>query len=173
MSDNIISDIEMCRREGSSLQQGMNFGLRGHDSVILMSIRPNAPYRDRVEDGGTPLISEGHDQPRSPTSPNPKAVDQPECYPSGTLPQNGKFHEAAQLFKAGQRAPEQVRVYEEIRPGIWADNGVFHLVDSWREHDGARHVCKFRLHAVAGDEQSTVAPARSAERRRIIPTPVK
>ena len=173
MSDNIISDIEMCRREGSSLQQGMNFGLRGHDSVILMSIRPNAPYRDRLEDGGTPLISEGHDQPRSPTSPNPKAVDQPECYPSGTLPQNGKFHEAAQLFKAGQRAPEQVRVYEEIRPGIWADNGVFPLVDSWREHDGARPVFTCRLHAVAGDEQSTVAPAQSAERRRIMPTPVK
>ena len=26
MSDNIIAYVEMCRREGVSLQQGMNFG---------------------------------------------------------------------------------------------------------------------------------------------------
>jgi hypothetical protein len=173
MSDNIISYIEMCRREGSSLQQGMNFGLRGHYSVILMSVRPNAPYRDRIEGGGTTLIYEGHDQPRSPACPNPKVVDQPECYPSGTLTQNGKFHEAAQLFKAGKRAPELVRVYEKTRPGIWSDNGIFHLVDSWREHDEDRHVFKFRLNAVEGDEHLMVAPARTAERRRIIPTIVK
>jgi hypothetical protein len=130
LSDNIISYIEMRRREGSSLQQGMSFGLRGNHSVILMSVRPNAPYRDRVEDGGTTLIYEGHDQPRGPSCPNPKVVDQPECYPSGTLTQNGKFHEAAQLFKAGKRAAERVRVYEKIRTGIWSDNGGCHLVDS-------------------------------------------
>jgi hypothetical protein len=40
MSDNVISYIEMCQREGASLQQGMNFGLGGNHSVILMSVRP-------------------------------------------------------------------------------------------------------------------------------------
>ena len=97
MSDKIISYIEMCRREGSSLQQGMNFGIGGNHSVILMSVRRNAPYRDRLEEGGTTLVYEGHDQPKGPQHPNPKVVDQPERFPSGRFTQNGKFHEAAQL----------------------------------------------------------------------------
>jgi hypothetical protein len=46
MNDNVISYIEMCQREGASLQAGMNFGLGGNHSVILRSVRPNAPYRD-------------------------------------------------------------------------------------------------------------------------------
>ena len=40
----VISYMEMCRREGASLQRGMNFRLGGDHSVILMSLRPNAPY---------------------------------------------------------------------------------------------------------------------------------
>ena len=40
----IISYIEMCQREGLSLQRGMNFHIGGRRSVILMSLRPNAPY---------------------------------------------------------------------------------------------------------------------------------
>ena len=51
----------MCQCEGTSLQQGMNFGIGGNHSVILMSVRRNAPYRDRLEDGGTTLVYEGHD----------------------------------------------------------------------------------------------------------------
>jgi hypothetical protein len=77
VSDNVISYIEMCRREGTSLQAGMNFGLGGNHSVILMSLRPSAPYADRIDDGGTTLIYEGHDHPRSPQVQNPKLVDQP------------------------------------------------------------------------------------------------
>src|SRR5688572_2372568 len=88
MSDNVLSHNEMCRREGASLQRGMNFGLGGNHSVILMSVRPNAPYRDRLEDGGTTLIYEGHDQPKTVLCPNPKLVDQPGALPSGTLTQN-------------------------------------------------------------------------------------
>lgn len=61
MSDDIISYIEMCRREGTSLQAGMNFALGGNHSVILMSLRPSAPYADRIEDGGTTLVY--HDLP--------------------------------------------------------------------------------------------------------------
>lgn len=173
MSDNIISYLEMCRREGASLQQGMNFGLGGNHSVILMSVRPNAPYRDKLEDGGTILIYEGHDQPKGRDCPNPKVVDQPDRYPSGGPTQNGKFHEAAQLAKGQRREPERVRVYEKIRPGIWSYNGVFHLVDSWRERDESRRVFKFRLVAVEGDENFDVPPQREIQRRRIIPTAVK
>jgi len=120
VSDNIISYIEMCRREGTSLQQGMNFALGGNHSVILMSVRPNAPYRDCLEDDGTTLIYEGHDEPRSSGCTNPKVVDQPERYPSGGLTQNGKFHRAAQDAKNERRDPERVRVYEKIRTGIWS-----------------------------------------------------
>ena len=123
LSDNIISYIDMCRREGTSLQQGMNFGIGGNHSVILMSVRRNAPYKDRLEDEGTTLVYEGHDQPRGPNHPNPKTFDQPERFPSGRLAQNGKFHEAAQLYKAGNRPPERVRVYEKIQTGIWSYSG--------------------------------------------------
>jgi hypothetical protein len=173
MNDNVISYIEMCRREGTSLQQGMNFGLGGTHSVILMSVRQNAPYRDRLEDDGTVLIYEGHDEPRSPHAPNPKVVDQPERYPTGGLTQNGKFHRAAQAAKDGERLPERVRVYEKLRTGIWSYNGIFHLVDSWQERDGVRTVFKFRLIAVEGEEDLSEAPLANPIRRRVIPTAVK
>jgi len=173
MSDNVISYIEMCQREGASLQQGMNFGLGGNHSVILMSVRPNAPYRDRLEDGGTTLIYEGHDMPRTASSPSPKTVDQPLASNNGKPTQNGKFFNAAHGAKRGDRPPERVRVYEKIKPGIWAYNGVFHLVDAWTERDEARTVCKFKLIAVE-DEENLDRPVRiDAARRRVIPTRVK
>jgi hypothetical protein len=173
MSDNIISHNEMCRREGVSLQRGMNFGLGGNHSVILMSVRSNAPYRDHLEDEGTTLVYEGHDHPKGASCLNPKIVDQPKSHPSGRLTQNGKFHEAAQLFKEGKRAPERVRVYEKIRSGIWSYNGVFHLVDSWVEKDDHRRVFKFRLIAVKDEENFERPVQLNADRRRVIPTQVK
>lgn len=173
MADNIISYLEMCRREGTSLQAGMNFGLGGDHSVILMSVRPNAPYRDRLEDGGTTLIYEGHDEPKGARTPNPKLVDQPELYPSGGPTQNGRFHRAAQQAKAGTRSPEKVRVYEKIRTGIWSYNGIFHLVDSWQEQDEHRIVFKFKLEAVEGEEDLSVPPELNPTRRRLIPTAIK
>lgn len=39
----------------------MNFNLGSDHFVILMSVRPNAPYKDKIEDGGATLIYEGHD----------------------------------------------------------------------------------------------------------------
>jgi len=173
VSDNIISYIEMCQREKASLQHGMNFGLGGNHSVILMSIRPNAPYRDRVEDSGTTLIYEGHDLPKCATCPNPKLVNQPEKFPSGGLTRNGKFHSAAQMAKNGERLPERVRVYEKIRPGIWSYNGVFHLLDSWLERDEHRLAFRFKLVAVEGEEDFARPVQVDADRRRLIPTQVK
>lgn len=78
MANEIISYLEMCQREGVSLQRGMNFGLSSNHSVILMSLRPSAPYVDELQEGGTVLVYEGHDEPRSASVPNPKRVDQPE-----------------------------------------------------------------------------------------------
>jgi hypothetical protein len=173
MTDNVISYIEMCQREGASLQAGMNFGLGGNHSVILMSVRPNAPYRDRLEEGGTTLVYEGHDHPRVVSCPNPKSVDQPLATRTGRPTQNGKFFKAAKDAAAGARLPERVRVYEKLRPGIWAYNGIFHLVDAWQEKDDHRTVCKFRLIAVEGEEDLTQPVRVMAQRRRIIPSHVK
>ncbi len=69
--------------------------------------------------------------------------------------------------------PERVRVYEKIQPGIWSYNGVFHLIDSWRERDKYREVFKYRLVAVEGDESFDSPPQRNIQRRRVIPTSVK
>lgn len=166
----------MCQKEGTSLQRGMNFRLKGSHSVILMSIRPNSPYRDEIQDNGAVLIYEGHDEPKRKGITDPKALDQPERQPGGTLTENGKFHQAAQACKAKQKGPDIVQVYEKIKAGIWTDNGFFHLVDSWIESDGVRNVFKFKLVAVeyvsnpmAAEETST----RIVERSRLIPTHIK
>jgi hypothetical protein len=52
----------------------MNFALGGNHSVILMSVRENAPHEDRIEDDGETLIYEGHDIHRTRNGPNPKTV---------------------------------------------------------------------------------------------------
>lgn len=173
MANEIISYLEMCQREGLSLQRGMNFGVGGNHSVILMSLRPNAPYHDQVLEGGFILIYEGHDVSRSQHCPAPKLVDQPGSFPSGALTENGKFHKAAQDFKDGTRQPERVRAYEKMLPGVWSYNGVFHLTDSWREEARGRMVFKFKLVAVEGEEDFSVATPANPIRRRVIPTAVK
>jgi hypothetical protein len=173
MANEIITYLEMCRREGVSLQRGMNFRLHGDHSVILMSIRPNAPYQDRMTDDGATIIYEGHDVPRAAENPDPKAVDQPERTASGQLTENGKFHQAAQEHAAGRRPPERTRVYEKIKQGIWSYNGVFHLVDSWREVSGERRVFKFKLTAVEGEEDFSQPVPSKPQIRRVIPTSVK
>jgi hypothetical protein len=173
MTNEIISYLEMCHREKASLQRGMNFGLGGNHSVILMSVRENAPYDDRLEDGGTILIYEGHDINRSKGGPDPKLVDQPEFSDNGRPTQNGLFHAAAQSFRAGRRPAERVRVYEKIKPGIWSYNGVFHLEDSWIERSSSRNVFKFRLAAVLGEDTVGTHRVLPGERRRVIPTHVK
>ena len=173
MSNEVISYIEMCQREGTSLQAGMNFGLGGNHSVILMSVRPNSPYRDRLEDDGSTLVYEGHDHPKIASCPNPKVMDQPLSTNTGRPTQNGKFFDAAKAAAAAKRSPERVRVYEKLRPGIWSYNGIFHLVDAWTERDDHRTVCKFKLLAVEGEEDLTQPVRLAAERRRIIPSHVK
>ena len=116
--------MEMCSAIGANLQRGMNFRLKGVESIILMSLRLGAPYADRIEDEGRTLIYEGHDVARTVGMPNPKKVDQPDRNPGGSLTQNGLFALAAQKYKEGVAPPERVKVYEKIRTGIWVYNGL-------------------------------------------------
>ncbi len=173
MSNEIIPYLEMCSREMASLQRGMNYQLNPSYSVILMSLRPNAPYADRVEDDGLTLIYEGHDIARTQINPDPKIVDQPEYTPGHKLTENGKFHRAAQEFRKGLRAPEKVRVYEKIHSGIWSYNGMFELIDSWRETSNLRKVFKFKLSAIEEEINPQSVILSIKQRQRIIPSPVK
>jgi len=173
LANEILSYLEMCQREKMSLQRGMNFRAGDNYSIILMSQRTNAPYRDRIEDDGTTLIYEGHDEPKRNDLPDPKKVDQPAVTNRGTLTENGKFARAAEQFKRREGRAERVRVYEKIRTGIWSYNGLFHLVDSWVETDGRREVFKFKLVAVDDETFTSDQQSGDLESTRLIPSAVK
>jgi hypothetical protein len=172
MAKELISYREMCRREGTRLRRGMHFALGGHYSVLLMSVLPRAPYRDGIEEDGTTILYQGHDEPRRPAVPHPKAVDQPLRTACGTPTQNAQFYQAARAYQRGQRPPEPVRLYEKRRPGLWLYRGLFHLVDAWQERDRQRQVFKFKLLAVdaTDDGQPVELPPRP---RRSIPRAIK
>jgi hypothetical protein len=170
----VISYTRMCGEEGENLQRGMNFRIRNGVSVILMSLRPNAPYADRVEQNGKILIYEGHDIPKKQGGPDPKTVDQQAFNHSGTLTQNGLFREAAEAYKRGDSEAELVRVYEKIRSSIWVYNGLFRLVDAWQENSYGRKVFRFNLELVDESTDSVNREERcNIDRTRLIPTSVK
>jgi hypothetical protein len=93
----------MCQEERVSLQRGMNFRLRSGASVILMSRRMGAPYKDVVEEDGRVLIYEGHDVPAQKSGPPPKSVDQPWTSISGRPAQNKLFYDAAKRAAQGSQ----------------------------------------------------------------------
>jgi hypothetical protein len=174
----VISYHTMCGEEGVQLQRGMNFKLRSGRTVILMSRRANAPYRDEIVDEGTTIIYEGHDAPKTAALPFPKQVDQPDRTPSGSITQNGRFAGAAESFKQGFADAELVSVYEKIQTGIWVFNGIFRLVDAWRERDDIRQVFRFRLEMAPerqdpspGDRTELSSP--DLPHTRVIPSEVK
>jgi hypothetical protein len=151
----------------------MNFRLRGATSVILMSVRPGAPYADQVQEDGHVLIYEGHDRPRVRDGADPKTLDQELTTPTGRATQNGLFYEAARRARDGSARPELVHVYEKVRTGIWVFNGVFRLVDAWAEEIDGRRVFKFRLETTS-EELTGDGPVDAAvEPTRVIPTSVK
>ncbi|MGH9793435.1 MAG: HNH endonuclease [Candidatus Acidiferrales bacterium] len=154
------------------MQRGMNFRLRNEISVLLMSVRRGAPYEDRLLEDGRVLIYEGHDAHRIAGGPAPKECDQPEQTPKGKPTQNALFFKAAVRFKTGKGNAEQVRVYEKIRDGIWVFNGVFRLVDAWKEKQGARTVFKFRL-AISKQTRVSRRELRDLSHVRMIPSAVK
>lgn len=169
----VLSYLEMCQEVGASLQQGMSFRLRGDASVILMSVRPGAPYADQVEEDGRILIYEGHDQPRVRGGADPKTLDQELTTPSGRPTQNGLFYEAARRARDEADQPELVRVYEKVRTGIWVFTGVFRLLDAWAEEIDGRRVFKFRLEISSDTSPDEASSDGAVEATRVIPTPVK
>ena len=166
----VISYLQMCQEEGVNLQKGMNFRLRGGFSIILMSLRPNAPYCDQITDDGKTLIYEGHDINKTQQGPDPKTMDQPFSHKGGTLTENGKFFERA---KNSKENPELVKVYEKIRPGIWVYNGLFKLLDAWKESDGKRNVFKFKLELTQNEEHPGEKYFDDLDHNRVIPSKVK
>jgi hypothetical protein len=171
----VISYLEMCTEEGVNLQRGMNFHLRGDVSVILMSLRPNAPYADRVEEDGHVLIYEGHDVSKTLDTPIPKIVNQPMNNPGGTLTQNGLFYYAAKEYSSRKKHPELVKVYEKLHAGIWVYNGIFILIDAWQEKGDNRQVFKFKLELVEELQSNKQENQQNLflEHNRMIPPGVK
>jgi len=171
----VISYLEMCSEEGVNLQRGMNYHLRGDTSVILMSVRPNAPYSDKVEDDGRIIIYEGHDVPKTKENPIPKIVDQQIHNPSVTLNQNGLFYKAAKTYNKKQIIPELVKVYEKLHAGIWVYNGLFKLLDSWKEESNNRQVFKFKLELTEHYKPTNNNEIQNSvlEHNRIVPPQVK
>jgi len=169
----VISYMAMCSAVGVNLQRGMNFRLRDGYSVILMSLRPGAPYADRVENDGRVLIYEGHDIAKTLNGPSPKQVDQPDRNPGGSLTQNGLFAESVRRLKRGEASPEAVRVYEKIRAGIWVYNGLFQLVDCWTEESGSRKVFKFKLELAGAVHDHRPVASGEEDDDRLIPSWVK
>jgi hypothetical protein len=150
----------------------MNFNATPTHSIVLSSHRPGAPYDDVLEENGTVLIYEGHDESKTRDTPYPKKLDQPLRSKNGKLTQNGLFHEAAQAFVRNEKSAARIRVYEKIKAGIWSYNGLFELLDSWTQTTGNRRVYKFKLHSIP-DEGSPRLSTEELEQRRIIPSHVK
>lgn len=169
--DDIISYRHMCTLEDvETLQRGMNFRLNPEHSVLLMSQRKNAPYRDRVTTDGLTIEYEGHDVPSSGQVTDPKSVDQALTSVNGSKTQNGRFVEAVEAYRATGK-PEPVRVYEKLFAGVWSFKGVFDLIDYRCESDGVRMVFLFVLRL--REDAGTPTRSHQPERTRVIPTDVK
>lgn len=135
----IISYREMCNKEEQEqLQRGMNFNIRDGYSVVLMSVKPNAPYADRISDDGLTIYYEGHDVPGDQN----KELDQPAWNPGGTQTQNGMFCDAIDDGKKSGNFP-LVKVYEKLQMGIWTYRGLFEMRDYKVVHRGGRNVFEF------------------------------
>lgn len=131
----------MCDEENQQqIQRGMNFNMGHNYSVILMSVRPNAPYADRISGDGLTIYYEGHDL----TGDKLKREDQPEANPSGTPTQNGLFKHAVDKAKSSGFYP-LIRIYEKLQPGIWTYRGLFELKDYNFIDRGGRKVFEFTL----------------------------
>lgn len=173
MLDQIFSYREMCDAENvQTLQRGMNFRMNPKYSVILMSRRTNAPYKDKIFKDGTTIEYEGHDEPKTSYEYNPKLNDQPKITKNGTLTQNGRFAESVEKYKKNSVVPELVKVYEKILPGVWSLKGYFNLTDYRIENDGKRNVFIFVLEL--SEKQSVASDAHIDLRHtRLIPSEVK
>ena len=169
--DDIISYNDLVAEERINLQKGMNFGVGKRYSVILMSVRPGAPYADEIDPVTGTLIYEGHDVHRIRGGPEPKSVDQPMTTSGGLWTENGKFFRSAKDLKSGLRKEaELVKVYEKISRGVWCYKGFFELLDARIVSDGRRSVFKFYLRPVV---KKALGRVIELPQTRMIPTNVK
>jgi len=171
----ILNYNEVVAREGFNIQRGMNYRPKGKNySILLMSVRENAPYNDGFDESGKRLFYEGEDISRRENN-NPKEVDQPFFTKTGKLTNNGIFFKAAEDFKNKRRiSPELVKVYEKISNNIWTDKGWFKLVDvEYRfSNEEGRKVFRFIL-LPKGEKGLKEKEEEEFEFSRRIPTPIK
>ncbi|MDD5312885.1 MAG: HNH endonuclease [Dehalococcoidia bacterium] len=176
MFDQIMSYLDMCQAEGSQqIQKGMNYAINPQYSVILMSQRSNAPYRDKILKDGKTIEYEGHDEPRHGKNNNPKELDQPKYTYKGGLTENGKFIKAVAQYRNGQCEPRLVKVYEKIIRGVWSLKGFFDLIDYRIANDGKRNVYIFILSLTSRqlETNNNVANYATSNQTRLIPSDVK
>lgn len=174
IQEQILSYREMCDKEAKqTLQRGMNFRLNPSYSVILMSQRSNAPYKDRIHEDGITIEYEGHDVSRKSYAHDPKGEDQPKYLPSGRLTQNGYFVQSIESYKKKLSKPEVAKVYEKIMDGVWSLKGFFDLIDYKYINDGKRNVFRFILRL--SEIQSIDANIKNIQltHTRLIPSKVK
>lgn len=162
----VLSYHEMCSIEGRGMQAGMHYKPGRSYSILLMSQQAGAPYPDVLE--GNTLYYIGHD---AYGQPDKESLDQPLVTDSGNLTENGKFFRAA-VDRSTQEAPEYVRVYEKVRPGVWVYNGLFELVGARMKTQGERKVCEFELLQTSVEIDSAGARI-SMSPGRLIPSEVK
>lgn len=172
--DQIMSYREMCDMEKKqTLQRGMNYRLNPSYSVILMSQRSNAPYKDKLHNDGITIEYEGHDTSKRGYTHNPKLEDQPDHLPSGKLTQNGLFIKSVTNFKHGLIPPEVVKVYEKIMNGVWSLKGYFCLIDYKVIDSGGRKVFRFILQLSDKQEVEVSVGGQNFSQTRLIPSEVK
>ena len=143
----IISYKQIEDVEGFRPQNGMNFKTKNKNySIVLMSVRENSPYDDKISDDGKTIDYVGHNlNKKYCKGKDPYTFDQPLFLPSGKLTQNGKFAKAANYFKDGLQEPEKVRVYQKIKKGLWSFDGIFNLIDVSQEKSNGRLIHLFKL----------------------------
>ncbi len=174
IQDDILSYREMCDAENSqTMQRGMNFRMNPNYSVILMSQRPNAPYKDTIYSDGITIEYEGHDNTRSGLNHDSSFDDQSSRLPSGKLTQNGMFINSIVDHKTKKLKPELVKVYEKILPGTWSLKGYFDLIDYKKVNDGKRNVYRFILKLSDRKENVVNLNQLNIEHTRLIPSEVK
>jgi hypothetical protein len=174
IQDDILSYREMCDAENvQTLQRGMNFKLNPKYSVILMSQRSNAPYKDKIYSDGITIEYEGHDEAKNSPYMNAKEIDQPEFNKSGSPTQNGLFINA---IKKGKNIDdlELVKVYEKILSGVWSLKGFFNLIDYKIVNDGKRNVYRFILRLSERSSQNISNREEiDLDHTRLIPSEIK
>ena len=169
--DDIFAYDKLVAAERANLQAGMNYREGRDYSIVLMSVRPGAPYADAIDPVTGLVTYEGHDIKRFRGGPDPKTVDQPLTNPSGSPTENGKFFRDAIEYREGRRKKANlIKVYEKISRGIWSYKGFFELIDADFVPSGGRKVFKFSLKPV---EKKSFGRIVDLPHNRLIPTPVK